>query len=136
VADAGYSGRGYIACTRMRTGSLREVTFQPAEFPEIKATPEISATGARFTRTTGGQQAGDLGRGSVYVLIGYGLPERHNTAVDHQRLLNRKRPDRGIMLSFQPVRNSHLLARIRLVSRRSRDPDHHRLRQAEHGVLA
>jgi Cyclic nucleotide-binding domain len=55
VADAGYSGRGYITRTRLRAGSLREVTFQPAEFPEIKATPEISATGARFTQTTGGR---------------------------------------------------------------------------------
>jgi hypothetical protein len=55
VADAGYSGRGYITRTRMRAGSLREVTFQPAEFPEIKATPEISATGARFTQATGGR---------------------------------------------------------------------------------
>ena len=33
----------------MRADSLPEVTFQRAEFPEIKATPEISATGARFT---------------------------------------------------------------------------------------
>jgi hypothetical protein len=55
VADAGYSGRGYITRTRLRAGSLPEVTFQPAEFPEIKATPEISATGARFTQTTGGR---------------------------------------------------------------------------------
>jgi hypothetical protein len=31
-------------------GSLPEVMFQPAEFPEIKATPEISATGAGSPR--------------------------------------------------------------------------------------
>jgi hypothetical protein len=53
--DAGYGGRGYITCTRLRAGSLPEVTFQAAEFPKIRATPEISATGARFTRATGGR---------------------------------------------------------------------------------
>jgi hypothetical protein len=58
VADAGYTGRGYITCTRMRAGSLREVTFQPAEFPEIKATPEISAAGTRFSQATGGRTGG------------------------------------------------------------------------------
>jgi hypothetical protein len=36
-------------------GSLREATFQPAEFPEIKATPEISAAGTRFSQATGGR---------------------------------------------------------------------------------
>lgn len=39
----------------MRVGSLPEVTFQPAGFPEIKATPETSATGPRFTQQPGGR---------------------------------------------------------------------------------
>jgi hypothetical protein len=30
VLDAGYSGRGYITCTRLGWGSRREVTFQRA----------------------------------------------------------------------------------------------------------
>lgn len=53
VVDRGYAGRGYISCTRL--GPPREVTFQPAEFPEIRTEPEITATGARFTQTTGGR---------------------------------------------------------------------------------
>jgi hypothetical protein len=53
VADAGYAGRGYISCTRL--GPQREVTFQPAEFPEIRTEPEITATGARFSQTIGGR---------------------------------------------------------------------------------
>jgi hypothetical protein len=30
--------------------ALREVTFQPAEFPEMKATPEISAAAHQIDR--------------------------------------------------------------------------------------
>ena len=55
VVDAGYSGRGYISCTRIRRVPNREVTFQPTEFPEIRTTPAITATGARFSQTTGGR---------------------------------------------------------------------------------
>jgi cyclic nucleotide-binding protein len=53
VVDAGYAGRGYISCTRL--GPQREVTFQPAEFPEIRPKPQITAAGARFSQTTGGR---------------------------------------------------------------------------------
>jgi hypothetical protein len=38
------------------------VTFQPAEFPEIRATPEITATGARFSQTVGGRTGAPLPR--------------------------------------------------------------------------
>lgn len=62
VTGAGYSGRGYISCTRVGWGPQREVTFQPAEFPEIRAEPEITATGARFTQTTGGRTGVPLPR--------------------------------------------------------------------------
>ena len=55
ITGAGYSGRGYISCTRVGWGPQREVTFQPAGFPEIRAEPEITASGARFTQTTGGR---------------------------------------------------------------------------------
>jgi putative drug exporter of the RND superfamily len=55
VVDAGYSGRGYISCTRLGWGPRREMTFQPAEFPEIRTPPEITASGARFAQTTGGR---------------------------------------------------------------------------------
>jgi hypothetical protein len=55
VVDAGYSGRGYISGTRIRLAPQREVAFQPAEFPEIRTAPEITATGARFSQTTGGR---------------------------------------------------------------------------------
>ncbi len=55
IVDAGYSGRGYISCTRLGWGPQREVTFQPAEFPEIRTKPEITAAGARFSQTTGGR---------------------------------------------------------------------------------
>jgi CRP-like cAMP-binding protein len=44
----------------MRAGSLPEVTFQPAEFPEMKATPEISATGAGALLTEQGEPGHDI----------------------------------------------------------------------------
>jgi len=62
VVDAGYSGRGYISSTRMAWSTRREVTFQPAEFPEIRATPRITATGARFSQITGGRTGAPLPR--------------------------------------------------------------------------
>jgi hypothetical protein len=62
VVDTGYSGRGFITRTRVRAGSLREVTFQPAEFPEIRAAPEVTAAGARFTQTTGGRTGAPIPR--------------------------------------------------------------------------
>jgi hypothetical protein len=62
IVDAGYSGRGYISSTRFGWGPQREVTFQPAEFPEIRATPEITATGARFRQTTGGRTGAPMPR--------------------------------------------------------------------------
>lgn len=62
VVDAGYSGRGYISRTKMAWGPRQEVTFQPAAFPELKATPDITTTGARFTQTTGGRTGAPLPR--------------------------------------------------------------------------
>ena len=62
VTGAGYSGRGYISCTRVGWGPQREVTFQPAGFPEIRAEPEITASGARFTQTTGGRTGAPMPR--------------------------------------------------------------------------
>jgi hypothetical protein len=62
ITDAGYVGRGYISCTRFGWGPQREVTFQPAEFPELRAEPEITATGARFTQTTGGRTGAPMPR--------------------------------------------------------------------------
>ena len=53
VVSAGYAGRGYISCSRL--GAHQEVTFSPAEFPELRTEPEITAAGARFTQTTGGR---------------------------------------------------------------------------------
>ena len=34
---------------------MAQIVFQPAEFPELKADPEVSGTGARFVQTTGGR---------------------------------------------------------------------------------
>jgi len=62
VVDAGYAGRGYISGTRFGWGPHREVAFQPTEFPEIRATPEITATGARFSQTTGGRTGAPMPR--------------------------------------------------------------------------
>ena len=62
ITGAGYSGRGYISCTRVGCGPQREVTFQPAEFPEIRTQPDITATGARFTQTTGGRTGAPMPR--------------------------------------------------------------------------
>jgi hypothetical protein len=62
VVDAGYSGRGYISSTRMAWGPRREVRFQPTAFPEIRSTPEITATQARFSQTIGGRTGAPLPR--------------------------------------------------------------------------
>jgi len=62
VVNAGYTGRGYISGTRFGWGPHREVAFQPTEFPEIRATPEITATGARFSQTTGGRTGAPMPR--------------------------------------------------------------------------
>lgn len=62
VVDAGYSGRGYISRTRFGWGPHREVTFQPAEFPELRTEPEITATGTRFSQTTGGRTGAPVPR--------------------------------------------------------------------------
>lgn len=62
IVDAGYSGRGYMSCTRIARGPHREVTYQPAAFPELRATPEITATGARFSQTIGGRTGAPLPR--------------------------------------------------------------------------
>jgi hypothetical protein len=55
VVDAGYSGRGYMSQTRVRLGSKTQIVFQPAEFPELRSTPEVTDTGVRFVQTTGGR---------------------------------------------------------------------------------
>src|SRR5262245_16506239 len=46
VVDAGYSGRGYMCRTRVRLGPVAQIVFQPAEFPELKADPEVTGTGS------------------------------------------------------------------------------------------
>jgi Cyclic nucleotide-binding domain len=55
IVDAGYSGRGYISHTRMRLGGRAELSFAPAEFPELRAEPRLSSTEATFEQTTGGK---------------------------------------------------------------------------------
>lgn len=70
IVAAGYSGRGYISRTRFGWGPHREVTFTPAEFPELRTEPVITATGARFSQTTGGRTGGPMPRpvsGKPYV---------------------------------------------------------------------
>ena len=62
VVDAGYSGRGYISSTRFGWGPQREVTFQPTPFPEIRTEPEITATRARFSQTSGGRTGAPMPR--------------------------------------------------------------------------
>jgi hypothetical protein len=70
ITDAGYSGRGYISSTRFGWGPQRELTFQPVSFHELRGTPEITATGARFSQTTGGRTGAPMPRpaaGKPYV---------------------------------------------------------------------
>jgi hypothetical protein len=70
VVDAGYSGRGYISRTRFGWGPHREVAFAPAGFPELRTEPGITATGARFSQTTGGRTGAPMPRpvtGKPYV---------------------------------------------------------------------
>jgi hypothetical protein len=62
IVDAGYTGRGYISTTRFGWGPQREVAFQPAAFPELRAEPEITATAARFSQTTGGRTGAPMPR--------------------------------------------------------------------------
>ena len=53
--DAGYAGRGYISSTRVSFGARGGVTFQPAEFPELRTEPELRGTEAAFSQTVGGR---------------------------------------------------------------------------------
>jgi hypothetical protein len=72
ITDAGYAGRGYISSTRFGWGPQREVTFQPASFPELRATPRITPTGAHFSQTTGGRTGAPMPRpisGTPYVRL-------------------------------------------------------------------
>jgi hypothetical protein len=62
IVAAGYSGRGYISRTRFGWGPRREVAFAPAEFPELRADPEITAGGARFSQTAGGRTGAPMPR--------------------------------------------------------------------------
>jgi len=62
ITGAGYSGRGYISTTRFGWGPQREVMFQPAPFPELRTEPEITATEARFSQTTGGRTGAPMPR--------------------------------------------------------------------------
>jgi hypothetical protein len=62
IVDAGYAGRGYISRTRFGWGPLREVTFQPTAFPEIRTEPAISTSEARFSQTTGGRTGAPMPR--------------------------------------------------------------------------
>ena len=55
VVRAGYAGRGYISCTRVRFGGRGGVTFQPAEFPELRTDPEVRGAEAVFSQTVGGR---------------------------------------------------------------------------------
>lgn len=55
VVDAGYTGRGYISCTRVYLGGRAGITFQPAEFPELRADPEVHGGEAVFVQTAGGR---------------------------------------------------------------------------------
>jgi hypothetical protein len=62
ITGAGYTGRGYISTTRFGWGPQREVMFQPAPFPELRTEPEITATGAQFSQTTGGRTGAPMPR--------------------------------------------------------------------------
>jgi hypothetical protein len=62
IVAGGYSGRGYISRTRFGWGPHREVTFAPAEFPELRTEPDITAVGARFSQTTGGRTGAPMPR--------------------------------------------------------------------------
>ena len=62
IVNAGYAGHGYISRTRFGWGPHREVTFQPAAFPELRTEPEITATVARFSQTTGGRTGAPMPR--------------------------------------------------------------------------
>jgi hypothetical protein len=55
VVGAGYAGRGYISRTRVSFGARGGVTFQPAEFPELRAEPELRGAEAVFSQTVGGR---------------------------------------------------------------------------------
>lgn len=54
VVDQGYSGRSLLSLTRFNVGPLH-LTFEPTAFPDIRAEPEVSATGVTFRQTAGGR---------------------------------------------------------------------------------
>ena len=50
IIGAGYSGQGYISCTRSGWGPQREVTFQPVEFPGSTPNPRSPPPGPSSPR--------------------------------------------------------------------------------------
>ena len=86
VVDAGYSGRGYMCRTRVRLGPVAQIVFQPAEFPELKADPQVSGTGARFVQTTGGRTGMPAPPGQGEASRAMGVADRLDDArADHRR---------------------------------------------------
>jgi hypothetical protein len=61
VVDAGYSGRGHMGSTTLSLG-LGNVTIPAVSFPDLRSEPQITATSATFTQTTGGRTGAPLPR--------------------------------------------------------------------------
>lgn len=55
VVDAGYEGGGAIGATTVRLGRREMATLEAFPLPDLRAEPEITASGARFVQTAGGR---------------------------------------------------------------------------------
>ncbi len=61
VVDAGYSGRGHMGSTTIALG-VGSITIPAVSFPDLRSEPQITATSATFTQTTGGRTGAPLPR--------------------------------------------------------------------------
>ena len=54
IVDHGHLGQGYLGSTTLSIGP-GSITFQAVALPDIRPTPEVSETSARFVQTAGGR---------------------------------------------------------------------------------
>ena len=59
ITGFGHAGRGYVSDTKVRLGPGGKV-FRGVPFPELRASPEVTATSVRFVQTTGGRTGAPL----------------------------------------------------------------------------
>ena len=61
ITDFGYTGGGLMGATTVGLG-LGSITVPAVSLPDLRSEPEITATGVRFTQTTGGRTGAPMPR--------------------------------------------------------------------------